>query len=207
MLHLSECNFQLPTRDTRDREIVTEIVACFVQRLQGKSDLPWEPEKESVVLDCLSASSSCGSEGPVSDLDPASKGKDSIEPSQRKRRKTADEKRKAVEAEKAAKLKDLKSKGVEGKRWKGFIYIHPSCRSFWVKVGLSEKATRRAAGQNSTTFGPDSLVRKVEVDLGDMSTTTPKQRLKRLKNVENLSRLILRNHHHHRKREVPSHTL
>jgi hypothetical protein len=72
-------------------------------------------------------------------------------------------------------------------------------------MGLSRNDTRRADGQNSTTFGPDSVTTKVEVDLGDMSTTSKEECKKRLKNAENLCRLILRNHHHHRKREVILH--
>ncbi len=177
---------------------MNEIVASFVHRFGGNPDPDWQPG--SVFEICSDSEQSGSDSGAVNTNSKDKKTK-------RKKRKTAREKREENAAKTAEALKDLRSKGVEGRRWKGFIYIHPSCRSFWVKLGLSGNATRRADGQNSTTFGPDSVVRKVEVDLGDMSTTSKEECKKRLKNAENLCRLILRKHHHHRKREVilPAH--
>ena len=197
--HLLECNFQFPARDLGDRKIVNEIVASFVHRFEGTPDPDWQPG--SVLEIC--SNSPCYSERSDSDSGAASaNSKDKS--NKRKKRKTVAKKREEEAAKKAEKLKDLSYKGMEGRRWKGFIYIHPSCRSFWVKLGLSSNATRRADGQNSTTFGPDLVARKVELDLGDMSTTSKAECKKRLKNAEKLCRVILRKHHHHRKREVIS---
>ena len=205
--HLLECNFQFPARNPGDRQVVNEIVASFVHRFEGIPESPdpdWQPGSVFEICSNIlcDPEKSDSDESDPSAANAKSTGKD--KPNKRKKRKTATKKKEEKAANKAEKLKDLSSKGVEGSRWKGFIYIHPSCRSFWVKLGLSANATRRADGQNSTTFGTDLVARKVELDLGDMSTTSEAECKKRLKNAEKLCRVILRKHHHHRKREVIS---
>jgi hypothetical protein len=201
MQHLLECNFQFPARGTGDRKLVNEIVAGFVHRLEGLPELDWQPESAIEIHSATPCDSEL-SDSVSGASDEKSKESNFADEPPKKRRKTAAMKKREAEAKKAEQLKDFQSKEVEGQRWKGYIYIHPSCRSLWVKMGTSAGATRRAAGQNSTTFGPELVARKVEVDLGDKSTTSKTQSKKHLKNAENLCRLILRRHHQHRKREV-----
>ena len=167
--------------------------------LSGNADPMWELE----ILDDQSGISSGSQTEASDDVQESDPPPSASSPRKKRRRKSAAEKKAEADAIKAARLKKI-HEGLAGntRRWKGFIFIHPECRGFWVKAGRADNDNRRAMGSNSATFGPQIVIRRVELDLGDVDTTTPKQRTKRCKNAENLMRLILRKHHQHHKREV-----
>ena len=176
--------------------VVDEAITCFLRRLRG--------QREVFVVDLTLPSDKETNSAAETDEDSSSDGSNSSK-AKRKRegRKKQKENIEKDSKERAAKVERLKKTiKMEGRRWKGFIYIHPATRETWVKIGSSLDPEGRTEGQHTSTYGPDLVVKMIEVDLGEMSSMSKSEAQTQLKRIELLIRVVLRKHHHHAKREV-----
>jgi hypothetical protein len=193
--HLQLCQFEFPKRGTPEWDAVDEIVSCVAKssRLRGVlDDYDFEGAGHGVSDEKSESEdeASCASES-------GARYQSRKKP---RRKKSKEQKKKEMEERKAAVIKQ-RQEAAGGTEWKGWIYLHPSPKCKWVKVGGTLQIGR-SEGQASSTFGPDVVYMKFAVDLGSVADTSKRTAKRRLKQLEALVRLIFNRNHMHSRREV-----
>lgn len=175
MKRLLESEFNFPARGTRKLNVVMMVVQSFVLSRQNADSQP-ESEQE-VTMEALypliygrsgghedagasgsqATAISCGvGQGMPDSNGSTQQDNDSTtaEQNSRKRKRNTDLARtqgdSGPEAGKEAedfRKKKASTKDSDRERWTGFIYIHPSCRGYWVKLGTVQRNNRRFASQ------------------------------------------------------------
>jgi hypothetical protein len=196
--HLRLCKFVFPKRGTPEWDTIDEVVSCVAKssRLRGVLD---DYDFEDAGNGLSDQNSESGDEESCSSGESESKVRYQTRKKQRKK-KTQEQKKREMEERKAAEIKQ-RQEAAGGNEWKGWIYLHPSARCKWGKVGGTLQLGR-SEGQASSTFGPDVVYRKFDVNLGSVADTSKRMAKRRLKQSEASVRLIFNRNHVHSKREV-----